>query len=82
MKTKRYQNLIKIQSKRKLLLTGTPIQNNLIEICSLLYFVMPHAFKNDQKMINKTFQLSNFEILLDVENDFNYNNKVEKARSI
>jgi len=47
--------LFKIKSKRKLLLTGTPLQNNIVELMSLLYFVMPSFFKNKEKLINKVF---------------------------
>ena len=33
-----------IQVKRRLLLTGTPIQNNMAELWALLHFVMPTLF--------------------------------------
>ncbi|KAI3389209.1 hypothetical protein SNEBB_001244 [Seison nebaliae] len=45
--TQRYKTLMKINAERKLLLTGTPIQNNLTELMSLLYFVMPNIFGGD-----------------------------------
>lgn len=32
------------QGKRKVLMTGTPLQNNLIELISLMYFVMTNIF--------------------------------------
>lgn len=44
MKSTRYQSLIKIKSKRRVLLTGTPLQNNLVELMSLLVFTMPRMF--------------------------------------
>lgn len=44
MKSSRYQSLIKIRSKRRVLLTGTPLQNNLVELMSLLVFTMPRMF--------------------------------------
>jgi SWI/SNF-related matrix-associated actin-dependent regulator 1 of chromatin subfamily A len=55
MNSIRYQSLIKIQSKRKLLLTGTPLQNNLVELMSLLYFTMPDVFQNRTQYVNKIF---------------------------
>ena len=37
----RWQALLSFNSERRLLLTGTPLQNNLTELWSLLYFLMP-----------------------------------------
>ncbi|VDP13956.1 unnamed protein product [Heligmosomoides polygyrus] len=42
--TDRYRNLMKVKGKRKVLMTGTPLQNNLIELISLMYFVMTNIF--------------------------------------
>ncbi|KAK5969483.1 hypothetical protein GCK32_003532, partial [Trichostrongylus colubriformis] len=42
--TDRYRNLMRVRGKRKVLMTGTPLQNNLIELISLMYFVMTHIF--------------------------------------
>ena len=44
--TKRWQTLLGLQSKRRLLLTGTPLQNNLMELWSLLHFLMPKIFQS------------------------------------
>jgi SWI/SNF-related matrix-associated actin-dependent regulator of chromatin subfamily A member 5 len=35
-------------SKRKLILTGTPLQNNINELWNLLNFLMPTVFDTDQ----------------------------------
>ncbi|CAG4982849.1 unnamed protein product [Colias eurytheme] len=56
MSTQRYDNLLKIKSKHRLLLTGTPLQNNLIELMSLLCFVMPHMFSGKTDDLKNLFQ--------------------------
>lgn len=40
-KTKLYQNIKKLSSERRIILTGTPIQNNVMELWSLFDFLMP-----------------------------------------
>lgn len=44
--SRRYQSLFKLQPKHRLLLTGTPLQNNLDELLSLLHFLMPTLFSD------------------------------------
>lgn len=43
-KSQRWQTLLNFNSKRRLLLTGTPLQNDLMELWSLMHFLMPHVF--------------------------------------
>ena len=45
-KSKRWQTLLNFNTQRRLLLTGTPLQNNLMELWSLLHFLMPHLFRS------------------------------------
>ena len=40
-----------IPTKRRVLLTGTPIQNNLSELFSLLEFIAPHLFSKKQDFL-------------------------------
>ena len=42
----RWQVLSKFSSRRRLLLTGTPLQNDVIELWALLHFLMPHLFQS------------------------------------
>jgi E1A-binding protein p400 len=42
--SQRWQVLLGFRTKRRILLTGTPLQNNLMELWSLLHFLMPHIF--------------------------------------
>ncbi|CCG25940.1 Swr1 protein [Candida orthopsilosis Co 90-125] len=42
----RWKALLNFNTENRLLLTGTPLQNNLIELWSLLYFLMPSSKAN------------------------------------
>ena len=53
---KLYDTLIKIPSKFRLLLTGTPLQNNLQELISLLAFIMPDVFYEHQEDLQNIFK--------------------------
>jgi hypothetical protein len=44
-----------IQAEHRILLTGTPLQNNLIELMSLLIFVMPHMFEGKKDILKSLF---------------------------
>nr|XP_010301166.1 PREDICTED: SWI/SNF-related matrix-associated actin-dependent regulator of chromatin subfamily A containing DEAD/H box 1 [Balearica regulorum gibbericeps] len=55
MSSLRYQHLMTINAKNRLLLTGTPVQNNLLELMSLLNFVMPHMFSSSASEIRRMF---------------------------
>lgn len=56
MTTQRYTQLTKISAESRLLLTGTPLQNSLLELMSLLCFVMPSMFKKNTEDIKSLFQ--------------------------
>ena len=48
-KSKRWQMLLNFHAKRKLLLTGTPLQNDIMEIWSYLHFLMPNLFYSNEE---------------------------------
>ncbi|KAH8853060.1 Helicase domino [Schistosoma japonicum] len=45
-KSQRWQTLLTFNSQRRLLLTGTPLQNSLMELWSLMHFLMPNIFQS------------------------------------
>lgn len=64
--TSRYTQISSIRAVHRLLLTGTPLQNNLTELAALLAFIMPNLFgslvefslNNDFKQLNKVLESS------------------------
>ena len=47
--TKQYRTLTSLNAKRRILITGTPIQNNLMELYACVNFVHPTAFKTQKQ---------------------------------
>ncbi|KAI8319929.1 hypothetical protein GQ54DRAFT_299009 [Martensiomyces pterosporus] len=52
----RYKWLMQIRTPFRLLLTGTPLQNNLQELVSLLTFILPQVFSESQPMLRHAFK--------------------------
>ncbi|GLE04611.1 hypothetical protein PINS_up013581 [Pythium insidiosum] len=48
-KSLRWQTLLHFNAQRRLLLTGTPLQNNIMELWALMHFLMPHVFASRQE---------------------------------
>ncbi|KAL0979793.1 hypothetical protein UPYG_G00189740 [Umbra pygmaea] len=61
MNTVRYRHLMAINAEHRLLLTGTPLQNNLLELMSLLNFIMPSMFSSSTTQIAKMFSMKSHE---------------------
>jgi SWI/SNF-related matrix-associated actin-dependent regulator 1 of chromatin subfamily A len=56
MASARFKRLQKISAQRKLLLSGTPIQNNLQELLSLLHFMCPDVFDAEHEGMRTMFE--------------------------
>ncbi|XP_046728087.1 SWI/SNF-related matrix-associated actin-dependent regulator of chromatin subfamily A containing DEAD/H box 1A isoform X2 [Silurus meridionalis] len=61
MNSLRYRHLMAINTEKRLLLTGTPLQNNLLELISLLNFIMPSMFSSSTSQISKMFSTKSSE---------------------
>ncbi|XP_020713427.2 helicase domino isoform X2 [Ceratitis capitata] len=48
-KSQRWQLLLNFSTERRLLLTGTPLQNDLMELWSLMHFLMPYVFSSHRE---------------------------------
>jgi ATP-dependent DNA helicase len=57
LKGKTINALQLLKSEFRLLLTGTPLQNNLSELYALLFFILPHIFA-DQQLFENQFDFS------------------------
>ncbi|KAF9879792.1 hypothetical protein CkaCkLH20_02603 [Colletotrichum karsti] len=80
-KTKIYKDLIKIKARWRMLLTGTPVQNNLMEMLSLLNFIDPAQFSG--RMEQLAYMFSQKVTIRDVNNGaFLYGERVSRARTI
>ncbi|XP_072570462.1 SWI/SNF-related matrix-associated actin-dependent regulator of chromatin subfamily A containing DEAD/H box 1b [Paramormyrops kingsleyae] len=69
MNSLRYRHLMAINAKHRLLLTGTPLQNNLLELMSLLNFIMPTMFSSSTSQIAKMFSMKSSEEQSSFERD-------------
>ncbi|KAF2764767.1 hypothetical protein EJ03DRAFT_331548 [Teratosphaeria nubilosa] len=55
-KSQRYGELVKIPADFKVLLTGTPLQNNLQELVAILAFIMPDLFTEKREQLDFIFK--------------------------
>jgi len=56
-----YERLRLVKAQRKLLLTGTPLQNNLHELWALLHFLHPELF-SDSATFDEAFDLTRGQV--------------------
>ncbi|KAG5952264.1 hypothetical protein E4U53_001279 [Claviceps sorghi] len=79
--TKIYKDLRRIPASWKMLLTGTPVQNNLLEMTALLNFINPKMFVGYMDDIRYIF--SQKVTIRDISNGaFLYAERVRRARTI
>ena len=50
--SERYNKLMRLKGNFRLLLTGTPLQNNLKELVSLLSFMLPQLFNEKREELS------------------------------
>lgn len=62
------KELKKLSSENRLLLTGTPLQNNLVELWSLLNFILPDVF-DDLEIFESWFSLQGPPRTLEIANE-------------
>jgi SWI/SNF-related matrix-associated actin-dependent regulator 1 of chromatin subfamily A len=55
--SKKYKDLMELKVGWRLLLTGTPLQNNLQELVSLLSFILPKIFSDAQDSLRAIFKV-------------------------
>ncbi|GAA6062362.1 hypothetical protein JCM10212_004208 [Sporobolomyces blumeae] len=56
--SKKYKDLMQIRAQWRLLLTGTPLQNNLQELVSLLSFILPEQFRDANESLRAIFKVT------------------------
>jgi SWI/SNF-related matrix-associated actin-dependent regulator 1 of chromatin subfamily A len=54
--SERFTKLMRLKAKFRLLLTGTPLQNNLKELVSLLLFILPNLFQQRREDLQSVFK--------------------------
>lgn len=66
-KSMRFEKLLCLPSQRRILLTGTPLQNNLKELWALIYFLMPDIIspKRTFAMGNEDMSISRMKKILE-----------------
>ncbi|BGP25487.1 DNA-dependent ATPase fun30 [Rhodotorula toruloides] len=55
--SKKYKDLMQVRAQWRLLLTGTPLQNNLQELVSLLSFILPDQFRDANESLRAIFKV-------------------------
>ena len=81
-KTQRYQQLMRIPAKWRLLLTGTPLQNSLQELASILAFIMPDIFREVGEDLDIVFKHKAKVVETDSHSALLSTQRIQRARSM
>lgn len=76
-----FTKLKALDASNRILLTGTPLQNNLAELWSLLNFILPDVF-HDFATFQSYFNFSEFESLVDETNNDSSNPSNESKEAL
>lgn len=76
-----YEKLIRIPAKFRLLLTGTPLQNNLQELTSLLGFILPSVFHEKKSDLEYIFS-AKAKTAVDTHSSFLSARRIARAKSM
>ncbi|KAK0655675.1 SNF2 family N-terminal domain-containing protein [Cercophora newfieldiana] len=80
-KTKLYKDLIRVTADWRLILSGTPVQNNLMEMISLLQFIEPDLFRDHYDDLEALFS-QKVSLTAVSKGALLYSERVGRARSI
>ncbi|KAJ4372257.1 DNA-dependent ATPase fun30 [Neocucurbitaria cava] len=82
--TIRYKSLMRIDTKCRILLTGTPLQNSLQELMSILGFLMPEVFHSEevQDMLSILFKHKAKVTETDSHSSLLSAQRIERARTM
>lgn len=62
-KTKKFQAIKKLKSNHRFILTGTPIQNKLLELWGIFDFLMPGYLQSEEQFKAKYEKLFNVNLM-------------------
>ncbi|GFY51188.1 helicase domino [Trichonephila inaurata madagascariensis] len=78
-RSERWQTLSNFESSHRLLLTGIPLQNNLMELWSLMHFLMPNVIQSDIDL--KEWFSNPFSGILDDSHEY-HENLIQKLHKV
>ncbi|KAF2270533.1 SNF2 family helicase/ATPase-like protein [Lojkania enalia] len=80
--TQRYKMLMRIPARCRLLLTGTPLQNSLRELVSILNFIMPDMFGDVEDDLQAVFKHKAKVTEADTHGALLSTQRIQRARSM